>query len=98
MRKFRAFLVMLFATLAVTIAGQTAVGLPPQAAKGQMKAQAQVPPQGQAGLLKAAQGPMNGSQGLTRAGGLVPTQGQSGLAKAAQGSSNGQGATKSGRP
>lgn len=96
MHKFRALMVMSAAAFAVTILGQSAVGLPPQAAKGQAKAQ--VPAQGQAGLLKAGQGSANGTQGLQKAGGLVPAQVQPGLAKASQGAANGQGAAKGNRP
>ena len=83
MHRFRIAAVMLVAAIAVTLAGESALGVPPQG-KGK------VPAQGQAGLAKAAAGAANGGQGLQQAQGKVPAQGQAGLAKAA-GAGNGKG-------
>ncbi len=83
MKKFRIAAVMLVAALAITLAGESALGLPPQA-KG--KALENIPTKAltkaQAGLDKATAGASNGK---------VPDQGKPGLTKAAAGSTNGKG-------
>ena len=89
MKRFRIAAVMLLAAFAITLAGESALGLPPQAQKGFQQAQGKVPAQGQAGLGKAAAGAANGGQGLQQAQGKVPAQGQAGLTKAGQGAANG---------
>lgn len=89
MNKIRVVVVLLVTTLAVTLAGEAARGVPP-AGKGK------VPAQGQAGLQKAGQAAANGGQGLQQAAGVVPIQGQAGLQKAGQGAANGKGASKKG--
>ncbi len=89
MSKFRIVFVLLAAAFAISLAGETANALPPQAQRGIGMAQGKVPTQGQAGLAKAGLGQANGGQGLQQAGGNAPTQGQVGLAKAGQGSANG---------
>ncbi len=81
MKKFRIAAVMLVAALAITLAGESALGLPPQA-KGKVNVPEKALLKAQPGLDKATAGAANGK---------VPDQGKAGLGKAAAGAGNGKG-------